>query len=163
MEEDGVVVVNNQEQYRNAYVDRFSTVTIKTLILTGWLKTAVVDQSARWHQKIEHNDKENAQWVSNIEDPDSRIRISQIAFDSDLKLKPIRVVHCLLILAHEKYGKWQLSCLGLVPIGGSDEEFSRVGLVFLRKADWYGPLEKNRRKDDWDALKDGFLRTIRMV
>jgi hypothetical protein len=40
----------------------------------------------------------------------------------------------------EKYSKWQVTCLALVPADGSKKEYRKVGLVFLREDDWFGKL-----------------------
>lgn len=80
--------------------------------------------------------------MTNVKDPVSGKIIGQIALDSDPAIVSVKLIYCLLCTVREKYGKWQLTCLGLVPTDLSLEEYTRVGLVFIRNTRWFGKLDE---------------------
>ncbi|KAF2490589.1 HET-domain-containing protein [Lophium mytilinum] len=127
----------------------------KSLIVTARVRTAVVYQTTN----IEYNDREDACWIAGIKDPVSGDEIGQIALDSDPSQVPVRLVYCLLCTVREKYGEWHLTGVGLVPTDESFEEFTRVGLAFVRKKGWFGHLDMG-----FERSRDSrYLRTVRMV
>jgi hypothetical protein len=93
--------------------------------------------------------------VRSVQDSLSGEIVGHIALDSDPNNLPVQPIHCLICTAREKYDKWQLTCLGLVPTDESKKEFSWVGLVFIRKEDWFGELhEFDLDEMDLSSLSD---------
>ncbi|KAF2810918.1 HET-domain-containing protein [Mytilinidion resinicola] len=132
-----------------------------SLIVTARVRTVVVYQTT----SVEHNDREDACWIAGIKDPVSGDKIGHIALDSDPSQVPMRLVYCLLCTAREKYGEWHLTGLGLVPTDESYEEFTRVGLAFVRKKGWFGELDR-LTDEDWGSPRSRdsrYLRTVRIV
>jgi hypothetical protein len=93
-------------------------------------------------RKDGHNLEEKSRWLAFVADPDSGDEIGQITLDSDPVTAPVDRIFCLLCAVREKYRKWHLTGLGLVPTETSKEEYRRVGLIFLRQRDWFGELTK---------------------
>jgi len=134
---------NNQKNNRYPGSNPFVDVRSKSWDLTGYLRTAIVMDSSDHNWKdIEYNDLEGGLWVTNVKDPVSGEIIGQIALDSDPAVVSVQFIHCLLCTVREKGDKWQLTCLGLVPTDLSLEEYTRVGLVFIRNTRWFGKLDE---------------------
>lgn len=87
-------------------------------------------------------DGSGARWMHNLKDPNSGEVVGHIAFDTQpVKSDHLRAIYCLLCTVTEKYGQWQLTCLGLMPVDEPRNEFTRIGLVFIRDTNWFGALD----------------------
>lgn len=114
----------------------FSSVDPKELMVTGRMrKLAVRKGSASPH------DQSHARWVWDVQDITTDKHLGYIAFDSDPVDFETHHIYCMLCNAREKYGVWQLTCLGLVPTDDSLEVYKRIGLIMVTEKDWLGTLQ----------------------
>jgi hypothetical protein len=132
---EGITLVEDATSDKTDSADTFGSFKVNSITLTGRVKEAMVIWDRSLGPNIEYNDKEDAHWVRSVHHSLSGEIVGQIAFDSDSNNLQLQHIHCLLCMAREKYGKWQLTCLGLVPTDESKKEFSRVGHIFIRKED----------------------------
>lgn len=144
-------------------------VTRRSLSVTGRVKTALMmSPNDEWrhvlsYKRLDHGD---ARFVRVLRDPKSREIVGYIGLDaSPGDGVPTLLLYCLLCTVREKYGQWQLTCLGLIPIDLTQEEFTRVGLVFVHDQDWFGELGLSNTLDDkGQPRKDTRnVRTVRIV
>ncbi len=123
----------------------FAHVTTRSINLTGRIKTAILlDGRDYWHHEPVHNrtNMTGARFVRGLKDPKSDEIIGHIALDEDpgRAIQTPLLLHCLLCTVREKYGNWQLTCLGLLPTDQSMEEFIRIGLISIHDSEWFGKL-----------------------
>ncbi|KAJ4372033.1 hypothetical protein N0V83_003806 [Neocucurbitaria cava] len=154
--------------------DRFSTIRPKALLLTGRMRKLAVETISKhdyeWKNSLNktNNDLVAARWVWRVRDIKTNDELGHIAFDFDPVHFETRDVYCLLCIAREKYGEWQLTCLGLVPTDDTLEEFRRIGLIMLRQKDWFGELHVFDPDEETAYIRRPskdirFVRTIRLV
>jgi hypothetical protein len=139
----------------------FAKVSNRSLIVTGRLRTALLPPMQDWlcnALDVEFSDREKSRWVSNIKDPVTNETIGQIAFDSHPSRLSLQVIHCLLCSVKRRREKWHLTCLGLSPTGRSRDEYSRIGLVFVRRTGWFGYRDVFQHSE---RTKDA--KTIRLI
>jgi Heterokaryon incompatibility protein (HET) len=185
---EGIQSVSLANQEEVSRTGDSATITNRALQVTGRLRMALLSPIPDfWNNKMSFTTiredrwkensfgKENGRWVSNIMDPITKETVGQIAFDSDPNHSAPKEIHCLLCSAKRRddsssenkgdgpwVDEWQLTCLGLSPTGRSDEEYSRIGLVFLWRTGWFGDLDKVLHKvPHMESLND--MKTIRLV
>ncbi|KAI9774510.1 MAG: hypothetical protein M1839_001698 [Geoglossum umbratile] len=106
-----------------------------TLILSGCLKPAEARPLlADWTGE----DRERPLWFGSVCDAGTGEEVGQIAFDEDPETVQLSAITCFLCsMGTYRLDELFLTCLALVPTLGSEEEYRRVGLVFLDKDDWF--------------------------
>lgn len=146
----------------------FSSIVSKELMATGRIRKIAVESIPVWYRDWPNSrykaqwDLPSARWIWRVRDITTDEKLGHISFDSDPASLAMHHVFCLLCIAREKYGEWQLVCLALIPTDETLEEFERVGLIVLRTKDWFGELihphlGQSRARDT------RFHRTIRIV
>ena len=177
MAHEGVVLRYDPNEKPATGLHPFGKVWQKSLLLRGRVKMATVVHNSqriawdRYNDSIDgvYNEDARYDYLRNIADPTSRDNIGQIAFDSDPKIFPVSLVHCLLCTVREKYGQWHLTCIAMVPTNETWEEFRRVGLVFLRDEDWFGSMmewdpHSSQHEPNFEHKRDvGYNTTIRLA
>jgi len=138
----------------------FATIAPKKLVVTGRVRKIAVEKSKldiNWQdsENVYHGDLAAPRWVWRVRDIKTNEKLGHIAFDFDPASFTTRHIYCLLCLAREKYDKWQLTCLGLVPTDETLEEFKRIGLIMIRQEDWFGKLHEY---DPYDKDAPGYIR-----
>lgn len=145
----------------------FTSITPKELMVTGRIRKIAVGWQYSGPER--HGDLSGARWVLPVGDITTDENLGYIAFDSDPVNFTTCHIFCLLCIAREKYGEWQLTCLGLVPTDETLEEFKRIGLIVLRKKDWLGELQLFDLYDEnipwlrYRSKDTRFYRTVRLV
>lgn len=129
----------------------FEHVAKRSLSLTGRVKTALMinpNDDRRYVTSSERLGNEHARFVRLLRDPKSGEIVGQVALDEEPREGvPTPLLYCLLCTVREKYGKWQLTCLGILPTDLTQEEFTRVGLVFVHDQDWFGEFRLSSTLD----------------
>ena len=147
----------------------FERVTKRSLSLTGRVKTALMTNPEDYRRRSVTSYKrlynEHARFARVLRDPKSGEIVGQIALDEDPQNDVPTLLYCLLCTVREKYDQWQLTCLGLLPTDLTQEEFTRVGLVFVNDQDWFGELGLSTtldggRQTRYDTRN---VRTVRIV
>ena len=109
---------------------------------------------------------EHTRFVRVLTNPKSGEIVGQIGLDEDPgNGVPTPLLYCLLCTVRERDGQWQLTCLGLLPTDLTQEEFTRVSLVFVHDQDWFGDLGLSstldgERQTRYDTRN---VRTVRIV
>jgi hypothetical protein len=134
---EGLSFISAQNLYSTDVLNPFARMNNIGLTVSGPVRRALVEMKSRGY--IRSEDEENARWVALVKDPKTNEELGQIALDNDPAITPVDEIFCLLCTVREKYLKWQLTCLALVPME-EEREYHRVGLVFLRNEDWFGSL-----------------------
>ena len=147
----------------------FDHVTKRSLSLTRRVKTALMmnpKDDRRYVPGSGRLDRVDARFVRVLRDPKSDEIVGQVALDEDPRNgMPTPLLYCLLCTVREKYGQLQLTCLGLLPTDLTQEEFTRVGLVFVHGQDWFGKFRLSstldgKRQTRYDPRN---VRTVRIV
>lgn len=153
----------------------FTTINPKQLMVTGKLRKIAIEKLSKrdsnWQDSTNKSYEELSisRWVWRVRDIKTDEKLGHIAFDFDPASFEPRHVYCLLCIAREKYGEWQLTCLGLVPTDETLEEFKRIGLIMLRPKNWYGMLRRFDPKDESspsvvrESIDTRYCRTIRII
>lgn len=152
IEHEGVCALAVPEQHSYSLPNSSLVCTVQPLKLKGRLKLArltgeppdILDRKGN----VWSDASEGAYCPRVLRDIDSDEIIGLIALDVDVPQIFFSIttveVHCLLVMVRKKDDLWQLTCLGLSPIDQSETEFTRIGLVFVHKADWFGRFHLSR-------------------
>lgn len=130
---DVIVTSPPQSPTTNPYI----TVTQKTLVLSGRLKMAVVEEKHNPLGAFSGLDG-HGEWEREVRDPDTGQQLGRIMFDFNPEGLQIKSVFCFLCAKGDRLTKWELTCLGLLPIDNATNRFTRIGLIILTVPKWFG-------------------------
>lgn len=127
------------------------------LELVGRVRTARIGQLHQWStpgSRDRYLHLRDARLLLTLHDPTTGADIGNIALDWMQDATPgNNLVHCLLTAAREKYGKWNLCCVAMVPTDDSFEVFRRVGIAHIHEEQWFGVLRLDEHVIPLDKVK----------
>lgn len=148
-------------------LDSLTTITPKSLTLTGKLRQLEIKPELVATQKYDNGLWSTAAWISNVRDIESQEELGYVALDSDPNTDRIwqnPVVYCLLCAAQLRTYGHALLCLALVPTDDELNEFRRIGIVEIHDPSWFG-LSQSTTEEAISGNGDSteFDRTISIV